>query len=298
MCWRPRSLNVIVLLYGAMVLVAFLLVMSSTACIVPPIILCVSAVLVAISRRVTTSLMACLVFFLPYLLLTMFPLGQHNIITAIGNSVYLGHTFAHVCISAFVPVTTILVCLGWLLFSRRAGIVVAALAGVMAMLAPVALSLWCVVKEVDLIALGEATVLLRYLLRFANVAGIIALLGCEFSNHKVRILSTPWMGIVFAVCYGCLTGWQVWMDFGSTNHRSDCEIVLWWPESVDDQPDYARANVSVGLDNIGLFGELPKLLAHEGFCVTMSDRLDARRTLQCGCLVHVRPIPLAESCRH
>ena len=48
MCWRPCTLNVLVLLYGAMVLVAFLLVMSSPACVFPPIILCVSAVLVAV----------------------------------------------------------------------------------------------------------------------------------------------------------------------------------------------------------------------------------------------------------
>ena len=66
---------------------------------------------------------------------------------------------------------------------------------------------------------------------------------------------------------------QVFIVYRVSPQVRQGDVLFWWPQEVEKHVDFAEVSIGEGLDNIGLFGELPNLLAGFGFQVRKTDSI-------------------------
>ncbi len=291
----PTSHRVSVLLNSGFVLIAFAASLSLSAGAVPSLTLALAALFAAFCRRLTRSLLACFIFFVGYALLGMFPYLQHEVVSTVGCLVCFGESLPYVCPSAFVPSATLLVGVASLLVSWRLGVSFVAINIVAILSLSVSLSAWGSAKQVDASTLGSVIVLAQFTFLFVSSVVLMALLISEYGADTRITLPKWWIGAAVASFFLGLYAYQAVTERWNAHGYDERKIVFWWPDQAEDFDDFADVKSGVGLDHIGLFGQLPRLLKHAGFHVAQRDRIDAPALSEAGVLCLLTPFRSLET---
>jgi len=251
---------------------------------------CLAAVSMALCRAATNSLLGLLGVSALALLLGNHALLSFRIVSLLGSALNIPCSPASVSPSAFVPETLLAVLLGWLLFDKRTGLwlVLAALVTVMTIVG--SLTLAGTKARLDPAKLTEVLLLARTVLLFASGFGLFVLVRREYVRKESRRPSSAKLAILFSLVGLCFALSLAIRMNGAVNSGVDRVIAIWWPPSDQEvEKGYLEASRATGLDNIGLFGELPRSLVRAGHCVRKVTVLSAESLSDVGVLCLLGP---------